>query len=103
MKTFSKMYGTARKNVGWNAARSGSRAAAFSCGWCPNLTFPRIAATCTIRPKTWASGRNSSVAASSPRLEWKTGSQRAMTVSASNMKLACEMTQPLGRPVVPEV
>ncbi|CAM5360462.1 hypothetical protein SVIOM74S_10378 [Streptomyces violarus] len=43
------------------------------------------------------------MAASSPRLEWNTGSQRSMTVSASYMKLPCEMTQPLGRPVVPEV
>jgi hypothetical protein len=32
LKTFSKMYGTARKNVGLNAARSGSRAAALICG-----------------------------------------------------------------------
>ncbi|CAM5360513.1 hypothetical protein SVIOM74S_10379 [Streptomyces violarus] len=32
LNTFSKMYGTARKNVGLNAARSGSRAAALSCG-----------------------------------------------------------------------
>ncbi len=90
-------------NVGRNAARSGSRAAAFSCGWWPNLTRPRIAATCTIRPKTCASGRKSRVAASSPGLEWNTGSQRSMTVSASNMKFAWVMTQPLGRPVVPEV
>lgn len=103
LKTFSKMYGTARKKVGRKAARSGSSADALSWGWCPNLTRPRNAAICTIRPKTCASGRNSRVVASSPRLEWNTGSQRSMTVSASNMKFACEMTQPLGRPVVPEV
>jgi hypothetical protein len=103
LKTFSKMYGTPRKNVGLNAARSGSRAAAFICGWWPKRTRPRIAATCTIRPKTCASGRNSRVAASSPFLEWNTGSQRSMTVSASYMKLPWLITQPLGRPVVPEV
>ncbi|CAM5617840.1 hypothetical protein SGLAM104S_04377 [Streptomyces glaucescens] len=81
-KTFSKMYGTARKKVGRKAARSGSRAAAFSCGWWPKRTRPRIAATCTIRPNTCASGRKSRVAASSPLREWNTGSQRSMTVSA---------------------
>lgn len=32
LKTFSKMYGTARKKVGRNAARSGSSADALSCG-----------------------------------------------------------------------
>ncbi len=41
--------------------------------------------------------------ASSPFLEWNTGSHRPMTVSASNMKFPCVSTQPLGRPVVPEV
>lgn len=103
LKTFSKMYGTARMNVGLKATRSGSRAAALSCGWWPKRTPPRIAATCTIRPKTCASGRNSRVAASSPFFEWKTDSQRSMTVSASYTKLPCVMTQPLGLPVVPEV
>lgn len=90
-------------NVGLKAWRSGSSAAAFSCGWWPRRTRPRIVATSTMRPKTCASGRNSSVDASSPRLEWNTDSQRPTTLSASNMKLACESTQPLGRPVVPDV
>ena len=103
LKTFSKMYGTARMNVGRNDCRSGSRAAALSCGWWPSFTPPRIVAICTMRPKTCASGRNSRVEASSPRLEWNTGSQRVTIVSASNMKFAWLMTQPLGRPVVPEV
>ncbi len=103
LKTFSKMYGTARMNEGRNAARSGSSAAALRFGWWPILTRPRTAATCTMRPKTCASGRKSSVVASSPRLERKTGSQRPTITSASNMKLACEIRQPLGRPVVPDV
>jgi hypothetical protein len=57
----------------------------------------------TIRPKTCASGRKSRVEASSPGLEWKTGSQRPVSMAVSNMKLEWVMTQPLGRPVVPEV
>lgn len=102
-KTFSKMYGTARMNVGRNVTRSGISALADSSGWWPSFTRPRIAATSTIRPKTWASGRKSRVAASSPGRERKTGLQRATMVSVSNMKWACVSTQPLGRPVVPEV
>ncbi|SCE46510.1 hypothetical protein GA0115235_12066 [Streptomyces sp. DpondAA-F4a] len=56
-----------------------------------------------MRPKTWASGRKSRVAASSPGFERNTGCQRATMVSASNMKLAWVIMHPLGRPVVPEV
>ncbi len=97
------MYGTASTKVGRKAARSGRSAAAFSCGWWPSLTRPRTAATCTMRPKTCASGRKSRVDAWSPGREWKTGSQRLIAVSVSNIRLAWEMTQPLGRPVVPEV
>ncbi len=103
LKTFSKMYGTARMNVGRNVTRSGISAFAESSGWWPSFTRPRIAVTSTIRPKTWASGRKSRVAASSPGLEWKTDSQREAIVSVSNMKLAWVITQPFGRPVVPEV
>lgn len=43
------------------------------------------------------------MAASSPGLEWNTGSQRVTIVSLSNMKPAWVITHPLGRPVVPEV
>ena len=89
--------------VGRNDWRSGSSAEAERAGWWPSLTRPRIAAISTIRPKTWASGRNSSVDASSPGREWNTGSQREISMSVSNMKLAWVMTHPLGRPVVPEV
>lgn len=103
LKTFSKMYGTARMKVGRKATRSGMSAFADSSGWCPSFTRPRSAAISTMRPKTCASGRKSRVAASSPGLERNTGCQRATMVSASNMKLAWVMTQPLGRPVVPEV
>ncbi len=89
--------------VGRNAARSGISSAAASTGWCPSLTRARTAATSTIRPKTWASGRKSSVDGRSPCLPRNTDSQRATRVSASYMKLACVSTHPLGRPVVPEV
>lgn len=97
------MYGTARMKVGRNVIRSGISAFADSSGWWPSRTRPRTAATSTIRPKTCASGRKSSVAASSPGREWNTGSQRPAIVSLSNMKPACVITHPLGRPVVPEV
>jgi hypothetical protein len=103
LNTFSKMYGTARMNVGRNAARSGSSAAACSCGWWPKRTPCRIAATSTMRPKTCARGRKSRVETSSPFFARNTDSQRATTVSASYMKFPCDRTQPLGRPVVPEV
>lgn len=90
-------------NVGRKAARSGSSARAASSGWWPSFTRPRTAATSTILPKTWASGRKSRVDEVSPRLERNTGSQRATMVSASYIRLAWVITQPLGRPVVPEV
>lgn len=102
-KTFSKTYGTASTKVGWNEAIAGSSSAAARLGWCPSRTFARTAATSTMRPKTWASGRKSRVDASSPRLLWKTGSYRATTLSLSAMKLPWVITHPLGRPVVPEV
>ncbi len=102
-KTFSKTYGTARTKLGRKAARSGSSSAAAITGWCPSFTPPRTAATSTIRPKTCASGRNSSVEAGSPGRERKTGSQRPVTMSVSNIRWEWVITQPLGRPVVPDV
>lgn len=101
--TFSKTYGTASTNVGRNAARSGSSASALSADWWPSFTRPRTAAISTMRLKTCASGRNSSVDASRPDSERKTGSQCLTSVSASKMKLPWVSTQPLGRPVVPDV
>ncbi len=85
------------------------------------MTRARTAATSTIRPKTWASGRNSRVEGSSadpdpdpepspdlapdlaPAPNRNTDSHRATSVSASYMKFPCVSTHPLGRPVVPEV
>lgn len=58
------------------------------------------AATSTSLPKTCATGRKSSTEHSPVR---KSGLSRATTLPHSAKKLRWVSTQPLGRPVVPEV
>lgn len=57
-------------------------------------------ATSTSRPKTCAAGRNSSTEHSPVR---KRGFSRSTTLPHSAKKARWVRTQPLGRPVVPEV
>ena len=98
LNTFSNTRGTARMNVGWNSARSSSRCL-MSLVW-PTLTRAFTAPTWMIRANTWASGRNSSVAASSGA---NSPCISSTATPSSNMKLPCVSMQPFGRPVVPEV
>ncbi len=103
MKTFSKTRGTARMNVGWNSAKSSSRLR-MSEEW-PSRTRAFTAPTSTMRAKTWASGRKSSVAGASLPSDAgsKSSGRSARTTVSSNMKLPWVSMQPLGLPVVPEV
>ncbi len=66
----------------------------------PSLIGAIIGAICTSRPKTWASGRNSSTEHSPVR---NSGRSRSTMLPHSAKKLRWVSTQPLGRPVVPEV
>ena len=72
-------------------------------GACPSRTRARRQPTATIRPKTWESGRKSSVEAGSVLTDLKTGCSSSVALSTSAKKLPWVSTQPLGRPVVPEV
>ena len=98
LKTFSKTRGTASRNVGRNPASWVARSVT-SEEW-PSRVRVRMLPTWITRAKTWASGRNSRVAASS-----SSNSSLSSTVAtpSSNMKLPWVSMQPLGRPVVPDV
>jgi hypothetical protein len=60
-------------------------------------------AICRVRPMMWARGRKRRVAAVWPVTSWKTGCSSSTVLAASACRLAWVRTQPLGRPVVPEV
>ena len=98
LKTFSNTRGTASTNVGWNSPRSATRFL-MSALW-PIRTRCLTQPTWMIRANTCASGRNSSVEASSSE---NSSSSSSTATPSSNMKLPCVIMQPLGRPVVPEV
>ena len=66
----------------------------------PSLIGAITEATSTSRPKTWAAGRKSSTEHSPVR---KRGLSRSTTLPHSAKKARWVSTQPLGRPVVPEV
>ena len=66
----------------------------------PSLIGAITDATSTSRPKTCAAGRKSRTEHSPVR---KSGLSRSTTLPHSAKKLRCVSTQPLGRPVVPEV
>ena len=91
-------------NVGWKVAKSAIRffTSAVWPSWPRAMTTP----TSIIRANTCASGRNSRVEAFS---SWKTfdsvasASLALMTLAASKRKFPWVSSQPLGRPVVPDV
>ena len=99
LKTFSNTRGTARMNVGRNEASAGS--SAFRSPQCPRTTPPSRQPTWMIRAKTCASGRKSSVLVSGISVICASGPWNALRTSAS--RFAWVSSQPLGRPVVPEV
>ncbi len=71
----------------------------MSGAW-PSLMGAITAATCTSRPKTCAMGRKRSTEDSPVR---NSGRSRSTMLPHSAKKLRWLSTQPLGRPVVPEV
>ena len=98
LNTFSKTRGTASTNVGRNACRSATRF--LMSALCPSRDRDLTAPIWMIRANTCASGRKSSVEASSGS---KSSCSSSTATPSSTMKLPCVSMQPLGRPVVPEV
>ena len=86
-------------NVGRNAARAGS--SSLRSPQCPSTIPASMQPTSMIRAKTCASGRNSSVPGSSVPVKFTSGPRNALRTAAS--RLWWVSSQPLGRPVVPEV
>ncbi|CAM5710014.1 hypothetical protein SALBM135S_03661 [Streptomyces alboniger] len=72
----------------------------LTSGAWPSLIGAISAATSTRRPKTCATGRKSRTEHSPVR---NRGLRRSTTLPHSAKKLRWVSTQPLGRPVVPEV
>ncbi len=96
--TFSNTRGTASRKVGWKVPRAGS--SCLVSGWWPVLTPACTLSSEMNRANTCAVVMNSSVEA--PGVS--TTSCRALAeLRASSTKLLCTRTQPLGRPVDPEV
>ena len=85
--------------MGRNAASAGS--SSFRSAQCPSTTPASMQPTSMIRAKTCASGRNSSVPASSVPVKSASGPRNALRTAAS--RFSWVSSQPLGRPVVPEV
>ena len=97
--TFSNTRGTARMNVGWNEPSAGS--SADISPQCPSTTPPSMQPTWMIRAKTCASGRKSSVLGSGAPTTSVSGPRNALRTQDS--RFSWVSSQPLGRPVVPEV
>ena len=97
--TFSNTRGTARMNVGRNEASAGS--SAVRSAQCPSTIPPSMQPTWMILANTCASGRNSSVPGSSAPAMTVSGPRKALRTSDS--RFSWVSSQPLGRPVVPEV
>jgi hypothetical protein len=98
LNTFSNTRGTDRMYVGWNAARSGS--SVLTSGTWPSRCWANTHPTSMTRAKMCASGRNSSV---DPSRWWNSAASARVTFSTSNRKFPWVISQPLGRPVVPDV
>ena len=91
-------------NVGWNVARSAIRF--LTSLVCPSTEPPMTTPTWIIRANTCASGRKSSVEAPSSEKRLASVASRSRmltTLAASKRKLPWVSSQPLGRPVVPDV
>ncbi len=96
--TFSKTRGTARRNVGLNEPRAGSRL--LVSGWWPVFTPAWTARIVMKRANTCAVVMNRSVDA--PGV-CTTSDSATAALRESSTKLECVSTQPLGRPVEPDV
>ena len=85
--------------MGRKAARAGS--SALMSPQCPSTIPASMQPTSMTRAKTCASGRNSSVPESSMLVKSVSGPRNALRTAASRFWWVS--SQPLGRPVVPEV
>ena len=97
-QTFSKIRGTTSRNVGLKPARSSSSSLALAV-W-PTVVPALRQITWTARARTWASGRNIRVRA------WgcsRISGRNSTMFLATRAKFPWVISQPLGRPVVPEV
>ncbi len=88
-------------NVGRNAARLS--VSVLTSAQCPSVARAITAPTSTMRPNTCASGRNSSVLASSPASPLNIGARYSTALPTEANRFRWVSTTPLGRPVVPEV
>ncbi len=77
-----------------------SAGSCFGAGQCATCMPPSAQYTCAPRPSTCASGRNNTVFAPG---SFTTGCVVATNVRTTNIRFSWVITQPLGRPVVPDV
>jgi len=97
--TFSNTRGTASKNVGLASGRP--CATVDASGQCWSIAFDSMQPTSMILANECASGKNSSVEL--PAISNRSSSAPSTALRAPDSRLRWLSSQPLGRPVVPEV